>query len=596
MFVKIKQNLIIEFFILLYCCNYVFATVVLNDNITLIYDIKINSVNNGTIYLTKDHSKFISKYNNVSTNNRLPFYFPDKSGIYNDNFLLKTINFSNQKYDIYYDYNQIPSSIKLKKAYKNKNKAFIIDNKSMLIKYIIDNIPVVTFENIILGFLNKKILEKKEMILFEEGSKSLFRIYFKLSQNNCVQIINGRKKSFKRYYCLRKNIPGQKDKELFIIDITNNYIPLRIASLSGRWEIIMKEIFSGNIIFVNINDYIKEIAEKKIQSKYGSSYDKSNLNIDNIQQKYDQNNQYYMYDFTLNKKIMQSQAFINIAAKYFKKVYFPDEIYEPHEDHISIFDNKFIIHASLNEINKLYAKKYYFENEKNIEVDLYEFIKIIQPYYKNIKLETCDTASKQTVICYMDKNGKPEILDIDNAAAQHYINSKYKNQNNFVIDNSYAYSYSSNYSDFDSVISISYKEIISSRINETIKKEIAVKIISYKLFHKEPYVEKNIYQKLKKYNDGYAIEITKNIIDQFVNKRFAEICSKKYSDHSNNVIYRSGNCEIKGKGKINIDDIKYFIRNKIIQSHSNFNSNYKIIIDGDLCYIVDKDETINLNY
>jgi len=334
------------------------------NTVTLRYKIFVNAAYTGDLLLTLYQNKFKSTFLSIEKNDRIPFYSESKSGRFVQDLYSKQLTFDQREYRMYYDYKNLPEAVYTHQAYRTAKKAFIVDHMNNKIRYAIDNVPVVSFENIIIGFIrNKMILSHNDMILFEDGTNSLFRIYLKQSsEKQIIKRFMGRKCSCQTYYCFRQNVAGQPAKKLFVIDVSNTDIPVRIASVSGRWELVIDEYLDGEIIPVELDQYILKSAAKTFLDGYykiAPAQLKTPMRVTRTHM--DQTHIKYSYIIQVNMgadlKHQKKQA-----AQYFNRILFSDA-YTVFDTYIDKKGKYFQIKVKESEIFGYYAQQNYGAQE-----------------------------------------------------------------------------------------------------------------------------------------------------------------------------------------------------------------------------------------
>jgi hypothetical protein len=336
----------------------VFSTARSENTVTFVYKIKTNAMYKGDLFLTVYPKAFKSTYINIDKNDRIPFYCALKSGEFTNDFFSRRLTFNSHDYAIYYDFKKLPSDIYTHKAYQTADKAFIVDQKEKKISYAVDQIPVLTFENIIIGFVRNKLSSfTHDMVLYEDTSKSLFRIYFDKNHNKQTKQLNTGPCSYHTYDCYRKNIGNQPPKKLFTLDVSNENIPIRIAAVSGRWELIIDEYLEGEVTPVDIQKYLVQIASDAWLNYYQirSSQLKSPMrvklsDVDGDRIIYD-----YEIQIAINNDIKNQYKY---AAQFFQKVLF-DNVYTVRDKYIVKNGQFFQVKVSKKEICDLYLRTNY---------------------------------------------------------------------------------------------------------------------------------------------------------------------------------------------------------------------------------------------
>jgi len=234
-----------------------------SDNYYLRYHFLINQKQRGYMWLNKGQNEYHSKYLDIHEYDRIPFFYPSKSGKFENDIYATEMTFQNIRYVVYNNLDKAPQSIQTYIKGDKSTKSVLANNEG-LPKLIIDKIPMVTIENIIIGFIQGGIKKEQEFILYEEGSKAHFRIYFENVGKNRTNVGNTSCEVYS-YECKRKGLPDQTDKTIFHIDVSvKTGVPVRISSISGRWIMILQGIGKPTQkMYDQTDDYIM-IAQKRL--------------------------------------------------------------------------------------------------------------------------------------------------------------------------------------------------------------------------------------------------------------------------------------------------------------------------------------------
>jgi hypothetical protein len=317
--------------------------------VTLKYKINVNSMYKGDLFLTVYPTSFKSTYMNIEKNDRIPFYCAAKSGEFVNDLYSTRLIYNHHNYSIYYDFKKLPSDIYTHQAYQKANKAFIVDQKEKKISYAVDRIPVMAFENIIIGFIRKKLVSAiNDMILFEDETKTLFRIYFEKTNKKQKRRIYSGTCAYHTFNCFRKNIGQQSSKKLFILEVSNQNIPIRIASVSGRWEIIIEEYIEGEITPVDVHKYLVRSVTDSWLKHYNitSSQLRTPMRVNVFQIKGNK----LIYDYEIQVEINNDISHqVKYAAQYFQRVLF-DNLYAVKDRYIKKNGLYFQVNVSDQEI------------------------------------------------------------------------------------------------------------------------------------------------------------------------------------------------------------------------------------------------------
>jgi hypothetical protein len=525
-----------------------------NDTpVTMKYVITFNGVQKGSLFLCIQNNAFYSFYTNIQTNDRLPFFSASKTGRFDQWLFSSELDFSQKKYMIYYHYKNLPKNIYTHKAYRTDNKAFIVDQKKALIKYVIDKIPVLSFENIIIGFMNQKIPAVNDMILFEDETKTLFRIYFELkNKEKKYRSFKQTKCAYTTYNCFRKNASGQPEKKIFELDVSEEFVPLRISAISGRWEIILDDIFEGTIQLISLEEYISQSATQNLLKKYNinQSYLKSPIEIVGLspQKQFKSFDCNYKIEIDLSSNIQSQKRY---AARCLSRKLFPEILPQIKDSHIDKTIDGYQVKVSLNEISSYILQSNYFSTQiplTEVSITLSDFIQKINQHFPAVNLDSCVDDYDKTVLCVEQMDQKFSSYDIYKAA-QLYLQTKDKlKKNSIAVKDASIYSETM---DSESVY-IAFASISPNTFPTTYVKKSAKHLMLSKLLGKHyiQYPYKHIDNYIKSINNDYIVDISNN-----------QICQSFFSTGDNTVVFTNNTCQISGTYQILESKIEDQIRN-----------------------------------
>jgi hypothetical protein len=238
------------------------------EKLTLRYHIYVNNYQKGLMSLTVENNKFQSEYFNVDLNDRIPFYYPKKSGKYDLNLYSSELTFGDIVYDIFKEAQKVPAHLTIPEMYKRAGKSIMISRKEGLATLVFDKIPMVCLENILIGLYEKKIKENDLLYLYEESTKSQFIIFYVKKGRDRIKL-NKQNVMAETYLFMRKNIPGQPAKPIFKLNCCNN-IPVRITSLSERWVLNLYKMGKEQIEKFDRTDEFMSRARIKIANNHDS--------------------------------------------------------------------------------------------------------------------------------------------------------------------------------------------------------------------------------------------------------------------------------------------------------------------------------------
>jgi hypothetical protein len=345
-----------------------------NSNYSLRYYVEMKKENKkGLLSLKKMKDKFESEYGG----DNIPLFFPKKTGTFVDSIYSTSLEFGEKKYTIYLDTENTPKRVKRFIKGATHNKSVMVDQKNNLPTLLFEKIPLVTIENIIIGFLTQRIKENEPMMLYEEGINQHARIYFEKDKQDTIYIDKLRC-SATRYICKRTSIPEESDKNSFYVWRSSDGIPVRIVAANDKWELMIHAIGYEKIETYDIAENCKVYARDHIQELMQTTAD---IHISNS---YFRNNQFhYQYDIAIPLKI-------------------PD----PKEICVEYFIQSLSTHRTCNES---YVRK-------NIEKDMIHFNSGHIAAYLSIDFLSCVQG---------DKKEQPQIMPVTVQAFIDAINSYY---------------------------------------------------------------------------------------------------------------------------------------------------------------------------
>jgi len=387
------------------CC---YATDLINDNYTLRYYVQMKKEQKkGLLSLKKMKTGFESEYGG----DKIPLFFPKKSGTFVDSIYSTSLEFGEKKYTIYLDTANTPKRVKRFIKGAKDNKSVLVDQENNLPTLLFEKIPMVTIENIIIGFLTQRIRERESMMLYEEGINQHARIYFLRDQQETIEIDKLRCTAT-RYICKRTSVPGTPDKNSFYVWRSPSGIPVRIAAANGKWDLMIHAIGHEATLSYDIAKDCEVYAQNHIQKLMQT---KADTQISPIGFR---NNQFsYQYNVAIPLKIPDPKE---ICVEYFmKKLSINRTCNEPYvfkniEKEMIHFDsNKIAAYINIDFLSCMLAvpKK----QLQTLSVTIQKFINTVQPYYAQSVVYKKNSAGQYALF------EKSRPLNLKNAS-QHYLN------------------------------------------------------------------------------------------------------------------------------------------------------------------------------
>lgn len=269
---------------------------------TMSYVIKLNNTLQGSFIVEKINNTFNSRYYSISINDRIPFFASQKSGEMINQLKATKISFDDKKYKIYNDLeNEAPENLPAFMKANMDKRSVLVDEQTNRVELHFEKIPMVTFENMLIGFIYSRIQANQPMMLYEKVNDIKFKVFFEekgtepvvIGNDNCTATV---------YRCMRQNVPGEDPVFLFNVYIGNNNVPLKIAS--SRWAFEIEKIGKIKLIKEDISKYCEAESEKKVNSMFQAAYMRdigfSDINI----YKGNFKNNIYNYSYTTEMKII----------------------------------------------------------------------------------------------------------------------------------------------------------------------------------------------------------------------------------------------------------------------------------------------------
>lgn len=549
--------------------------------LTLRYYIYVNQQPKGLMSLKISDATFQSEYFNVDINDRIPFYYPKKKGLFDSEMFSSELSFGEISYNditykIFKESLKVPENLRIPTMYKRDGKSIMINQKDGLAKLVFDQIPMVCLENIIIGLQNGKITEKQHLFLYEESTKSQFVIYYEKHDKEKIQL-NQKNVTAEKLIFLRKNIPGQPAKPIFELNLCKN-VPVRIASLSKRWELNLYQMGQIEMAKYDRTKTFLDIAKTKIANhhhKYGTFSGQ-------IHHKFSRDK--FMFTYTKDTPAKKYDTH-ELIKNYLKKEYGKTSHYGSNDSlfggsnydrfNIDMMGQNYSVFISdrkiCDELRKSGYKSIsnnclYELKEEVLLIDSDEFIRTIQKEYDSpleVKNIAEDGYPGKHVIVQGD-------MEIDcNKALTHFIKHTKRNINklsNCKIRCPSAFTQGT----VQVTISINNQIpiIYSSHETRTIAAQYLAKIVS------GSHLSMNINQLSKQLrrkktevhyidNDGYVLDIPKHLITNYEKSLLDKACKqyKQTYTHSNFIIskatpdYISNQCILVGESYIPQSDV-----------------------------------------
>ncbi|MGM0452465.1 MAG: hypothetical protein ACQERN_04820 [Thermodesulfobacteriota bacterium] len=285
---------------------------IIGDNAFVIsYQISLNGQNKGYMEIEKNGNHFSSQYYHITRNDQIPFYAQSKSGKLKDNLYATELKFNGRHYRVFNDLTQqapenLPSFLQSDDS--KAKRAVLVNQSTGRIELSFEKIPMVTFENIIIGFLSDRIESKQPLMLYEGGNDIKMKVFFKKEKiadsSRCVAA---------KYSCFRQNVPGQSSKFLFDILVNKDGIPIEAASKS-RWKFRIDKIGRIKTVSKDIRPYLAEKAQRKTRDIFSMCKARINqLDITNFEKA---GRDFYNYDYQLDIHFLPDPDHKYEALKY----------------------------------------------------------------------------------------------------------------------------------------------------------------------------------------------------------------------------------------------------------------------------------------
>jgi hypothetical protein len=518
-------------------------------------------------------NSFHSQYFNVSENDRIPFYFNKKSGQFDSDIFSKKLSFNSLVYDVFRQADQVPSHFNIQKMYKRDDKAIMIDRKTQLPKLIFDQIPLVCLENIMIGLYEQKFSEKQHLFLFEEGSKSQFIIYYVRKGTQKIKL-NDQTVNAEQLIFMRKNIPGQPDKPVFELNLCDNSIPVRVASLSKRWELNLYKMGKEEKQRYDRTQNFLNIAKMKIKNHHTDSP----KSIEII--KYTFNNRKFSFDYknvhklqNLNNNTLVKQFIESTYADYSRSGYGISKMdyYGSHKN-LQITDTAkgYVIFISdRNTCSQIRASRIsitdcqYITYKTTRTISKYDFISSISNKYGDV---SC-IAVKNEMYLDLESNdyalgfpGTQEKINCNEAASYYVKNSE--NLKNMKLINSDCYQGIREFCG-KVTLTLSYNKKIDFKSAEI--KEYAAKYLANIIDHESSFDINKLSNSLVRKKNGYELYIPKYEITNYKKEVINNKCEKAKRQYSDTVFtiyklipdYQDFQCTLYGKSSVPQGMVRY---------------------------------------
>jgi len=536
-------------------------------NVTFRYHILLNQRKQGLMSLKVSGNTFQCQYFNVSQNDRIPFYFSKKAGKFDSNMFSEEISFHTQTYDIYKKAKDIPSEYSVQTMIRRRDdKAVMIDRKTQLPKIVFDQIPLVCFENILIGLYTQKFSEKQPLFLYEEGSKSQFIIYYERKGQQNIQLNNKTVQAEKLIF-KRQNVPGQPGKPVFELNMCKS-VPVRVSSLSRRWELNLYKM--GNEIQQTYDrtGKFKNIARVKIKNHHNLS----SHGIDILSHSFNQNtfsfkykNVYKLAAFDKSKLVKEfiKNKYSQQSNSYRSRNSFHDKlnIKQMKSGYVVTISNKNIC----SELSKIPG--YRIKNDKYLtqtithKVSKTEFKFEISDKFENVHCKNFadEDLPDQYELAFKESGKKLNCKK----AAKYYIKQtgKYKNSGDFI--DAHCTTGFSDYLCGDVRLTFQKKDRIDFSTPEN--KKYAAKYLANTLGSESSFNITKLSNRLVFNKKGYELHIPMSEIAKYRNEKINRLCQsaqQKYTDarftiEKNTPNYNAFQCTLYGKSEIPLSMVGY---------------------------------------
>jgi len=541
--------------------------IVFSKDLTLRYYIYVNQQQKGLMSLKIGNGTFHSEYYNVDMNDRIPFYYPKKSGRFDSEMYSSELSFDSISYDIFKRSQDVPQKLNIPAMYKRDGKSIMVNRKDGLAKLVFDQIPMVCLENILIGLHDGIIKETQPLFLYEESTKSQFIIYYEKKGTQKIRL-NNKHVNAETLLFLRKNIPGQPPKTLFELNVCKK-VPVRIASISKRWELNLYQMGKVQMDqFDRTDEFIKR-AKVKIANHHG---ERGFFSGKLTNYKYTANKFVFNYSKIVSASKYQTNELVKkyLKQKYLKSNYsmssrdsFLSGYYDPLKismvgQNYSIFISDRKICSELKKSGRNIENSCWFETlQDSINISSDEFIDTIQSEYTS-RPTVSQIENEGFVITQGEKK-----IDCNQALA-HFKKHKpemFSNTSNHKIYCLPGQTKSS------MSVSIYFDRQIPVNYTSPEVKKIAVKYLAKMIAGSEASVNMNALNnalKRKKTqvgsieNDGYILDISAHIIRNYEKKLLDQACSqlkKRYTNANFSITratpdYRSCQCTLSGESYI----------------------------------------------
>lgn len=378
------------------------------------YGIKVNDHDKGTLSMIVLPSYFTSKYHGITNADQIPFFARSKSGRWDNGLFSSEFSFNGHKYDVYNDLAKAPDTVLEEVRGDATKRAAIVDIKDGLPRLIFDKIPAVVFENLLIGFLENTIEPGKDMLLFEDSGRSILRIFMEIAQDQIPLKVQNRDCSTREYVCKRQVGAGREAKSIFKIFVTPKGIPVRVASLSGRWEMDIADYrVQDKMTRYPLKDMFDEIAKDEVRRLI----ERSAFSVDVEMVKHTADSYTYTYKTEIHLPLPSGRELA--AAELLLKKYLPGRDSELHQNaaiHVHETHDQYCVSALNTEISKELAHQNRVISSSDAswktvtdeEVDAKDFLKTILKFSPS--LSSCSDSSYRVISPQFQ--GEPSIYII----------------------------------------------------------------------------------------------------------------------------------------------------------------------------------------
>lgn len=401
------------------------------DSFIISYIISLHGQDKGYMEIKVNNDQFRSEYFNITSNDRIPFFARSKTGVLKDKMYASKLGFNNKKYEVYYDLKKhapknLPEFLNPEKS--NDKRSVLVNQATGRVELAFEKMPMVAFENIILGFLSGTIRSGTPMMMFEGANNLKMKIYFEKenseSPTECVD---------RKYACYRQNIPGQSPKFLFNVFINEDGIPVKVASRS-RWEFKVDKIGEMKQERTDIKPYLLKKAKKQTKWIFSDSRAKiESIEINNFSYIKEKS---YRYDYDVKVQFLPGVNPAEEAVKHLCRSVGSESacsgdprVVTETEKHYSVCAGKKDLCQALRGIWG-YQNCEYIEAKDSIKVSREELINIVREEMGKESIDLVASSWYSFEDCYVVDIETGEKIDksIEEICRQ-YLSKKYPDRN-----------------------------------------------------------------------------------------------------------------------------------------------------------------------